>query len=334
MKTKTLLILVLLSTFLLKAQDINPQITEFLGFYDNDNVSEMERVSEEIIKIAPDNYVGYAFVAYTSAVKNDLVTAEKYMKAARNLNPVDGASYGISSYIQFLKGNTSEAEKLMEFSFQIKGSDQALTATLDDINLIERISGKDMTALKEITKTADAKYNQSPAMMQQYYECFQYWSQGKLCDLSRVNSYFSGLQPTNNMVMAITDYYKAINYYGAQNWTEAKEAFYTYLNNPIVINTVDVAYSKAQSYYYLTEYNNSDLDYNGMLNSANKGLKALEEIEFPTNLKCQLLHKKVLALARLGKQDEELIIARQLLEDANKLEFLLMQAQANNTIGG
>ncbi|MFK5986806.1 MAG: CHAT domain-containing protein [Pseudomonadota bacterium] len=333
MKTKTLLILALLSTFLLKAQDISPKVTEFLGFYDNDNVSEMERVSKEIIKIAPDNYAGYAFVGYTSVVENDLVTAEKYMKAARNLNPVDGASYGISSYIQFLKGNTSEAKKLMEFSFQIKGSDQALAATLGDINQIGRVSGIDMTTLKEITKTADANYNQSPAMMQQYYGCYQYWSQGESCDLSQVNTYFSGLHPTNNMVMAITGYYKAISYYGAQNWSGAKEAINSYLNNPIVINAVDIGYSKAQSYYYLTEYDNSDLNYNEMLNSANKGLKALEEIEFPTNLKCQLLHKKVLALASLGKQDEELTVARQLLEEANKLEFLLMQSQANNTIG-
>ena len=334
MKTKILLLLALLiNTIALIAQDINPQITEFIGFYNNDNVSEMGRVSEDIIKIAPDNYVGYAFMAYTSVVNNEIVTAEKYMKAARNLNPVDGASYGISSYIQFLKGNTLEAEKLMNFSFQIKGDDQVLTATLGDINQIERVSGIDLTTLKEMTRAADVKYNQSPAMMQQYYGCYQYWSQGNSCDLSQAKAYFSSLQPNNSMVIAITDYYKAISYYGAQNWAVAKEAINAYLNNPIVIQSADIAYSKGQSYLYLTEYDSADLNYNSMFNSAKKGLKALEEIGFPTNLKCQLLHKKMLALANLGKHDDELLTARQLLEEANNLNFQIMQVHANNTIG-
>ena len=133
--------------------------------------------------------------------------------------------------------------------------------------------------------------------------------------------------------MAITDYYKAISYYGGQKWPEAKEAINAYLNNPVVIATEDIAYSKGQSYLYLTEYDSGELNYNSMFNSAKKGLKALEEIGFPTNLKCQLLHKKMLALANLGKHDDELLTARQLLEEANNLNFQIMQVHANNTIG-
>lgn len=335
MKINILLIVTFLfNAFFLYAQDINPQVTKFFGYYNNDNVIEMERVSKDIIRIAPDNYVGYALTAYSLILNDDLVSAQKYMKAARNLNPVDEGAYGISSYIQFLKGNTSEAEKLMEFSFQIKGNGEVLNATLGDISQIERVTGKDLSALKEITKNADTHYSQSPAMMQQYYGCYQYWSQGNSCDLSQVDSYFSGLKPNNSMVLAITDYYKANTYYSAQNWVDAKEAIIKYLNNPIVIETADIGYSKGQSYYYLTEYDNSDLNYNEMLNSANKGLKALKEIGFSTNLECQLLNNKLISLSRLGKNEELLVVARQLLEEANKLDFLLMQAKANNAIGG
>jgi CHAT domain-containing protein len=313
------------------AQDISPNITSFMEYYGKDDILGMDRVAFEIINLAPDNYAGYAFKAYTSILKNDIETAEKYMSAARNINPVDQGSYGISSYIAFLKGNLSEAKKLMEFSFQVRADETLLQVTLDDISKIEKATKKDLSELKTLAENANANTKDSPAIMQKFYGCFQNWNSGNECaDIAVVNNYFEKQQPQNVIFSANAEYFKAMSFYFAQNYEGAKKAFTSFVDNP-KLQKNEIAYNIAQSYYYLSFYE----DYNPeiLFLNADKGLNALQKIAFPTLLKCQLMHRKIIALGNLGKKEEKMKLAEQLLVEAKKLSFPYMEAQANNTLG-
>jgi CHAT domain-containing protein len=321
----------LLSLNLVMAQDIGPYVNDFLASYSKDDSAGMEKSALQIIQISPDNYAGYAFMGYTSIAKNDLVNAEKYMSVARNINPVDPASYGISAYIEFLKGNTSEAEKLMNYSFQIRTNESLLTGTMGDLNQIERMTGKDLSALKIITNTANSNSTGSPAVMQKYYGCYQNWSEGRECpELAAARTYFSSISPQNPMVIAMTDYYKGYSFYNLQKWDDGKTAFSNFVANPVLVNQ-DVAYAVAQSYFFLSNYD--EFNAGSVYLNATKGLEAISKIPYPTILKCNLLQRKSIALKGLGREDEEMEVTKLLISESKKINLPAVEAQANNTLG-
>jgi|GEM_PF-1263330 len=325
-------IILLLNFFQLSAQDTNQQIQKFFEFYDKDEVFGMNQIAESIMKADPDNYAGYAFKAYSSILKNDMASAEKFIGTASSINPVDQASYGIASYIAFINGNTSEAKKLMEFSFQIRPDDGLLKATMGDIEQIERIIKKDMSALKGMVNSANTQTGGSPAIMQKYYSCIAQWQQGQECaDIASVKAYFQKLQPNNPMVMAYADFYKGTNFYNAQKWEEAKILLNAFLSNPTIQNST-AHYNKAQAYNYLSYYD--DYNANTLNATANKGLKEINKLGFETFMNCQLLARKMTALNALKNSAEMEKVATHLLEDAKAIGYTYMEAKALSTLGG
>ncbi len=325
-------ILFFLNLFQLSAQDTNQQIQRFLEYYAKDDTVGMNHIAESIIKADPDNYAGYAFKAYTSILKNDLTAADKYIATASSINPVDQGSYGIASYIAFLKGNVSEAQKLMDFSLQLRADDGALKVTLDDISQIERFTKKDLGGLKEITKASNSKTTGSPAIMQKYFNCQSKWNQGQECgDFTVVKSYFQNQQPNNPMVMAYADFYKGIKFYNAGQWEPAQILLNAFLNNPAIKNST-AYYDKAQTYNYLSYY--EGFNNNTLFATANKGLAEIDKLGFVTFLNCQLLARKMLALDGLKNASEMEKVANHLLEDSKSIGYTYMQAKALNALGG
>jgi CHAT domain-containing protein len=315
------------------AQDINPQLNNFMAAYGQDDMAGMEKAANNILQIAPDNYAGYAFKGYISILKNDMANASKYMDVAASLNPVDQGSYGIASYIQFINGNTPEAEKLMNYSFQVSGADGLENTTLDDISQIERFTKKDLSGLKTITKNANTATKNAVANMQKFYGCVnQYYSGSNCTDEASVKTYFNSQNPKNPMAVAILGYYKGLGYYNNGKFEEAKPILDKFVNDATIVSNKDKGYTVAQAYFYLSFYD--DYNANTLYVNATKGLEALKTIPFTTLLKCQLLHRKSIAEGSLGKPKEQLVTAQQLLVEAKKVDFPFMEAQANNTIGG
>jgi len=327
------LLAIIFCTVQISAQDISPQLNSFMLAYGQDEINGMDKAANDIIKLAPDNYAGYAFKGYVFTLKNDLESASKYMDVAASLNPVDQGSYGIASYIQFLKGNTAEAEKLMNFSFQVAAAEGLDKATLDDIAQIERFTKKDLSELKTITRNAHVATTNAVSHMQKFYGCVQQNFAGKECaEEASIRTYFNSLRPRNTMPLAILDYNKGLGFYNSGNYDEAKTYLKKFVNNSTIVSAKDKGYAIAQSYFYLSFYD--EFNANTLYLNATKGLQALEEIPFTTLLKCQLLQRKSLALGLMGKSKEQLTTAKQLLSHATEVSFPLMEAQANNTIGG
>ncbi len=325
-------IVFLLNLFQLSAQDTNRQIQKFMEFYEKDEVFGMNQIAESIMKTDPDNFAGYAFKAYTSILKNEMASAEKFIGTASSIYPVDQASYGIASYIAFINGNTSEAKKLMDFSFQIRSDDGLLKATMGDIVQIERITKKDMSALKEMVNSANAQTVGSPTIMQKYYSCMAQWQKGQECtDIASVKAYFQKLEPNNPVVMAYAYFYKGTNFYNAQKFDEAKTLLNAFVANP-VIQSSTAHYDKAQAYNYLSYYD--DYNANTLNATANKGLLEINKLGFPTFMNCQLLARKMTALGALKNSEEMEKVAIHLLEDAKVIGYTYMQAKALSTLGG
>ena len=325
-------IILLLNFFQLSAQDTNQQIQKFMEFYAKDEIFGMNQIAESIMKVDPDNYAGYAFKAYTSILKNDIASAEKFIATASSINPVDQGSYGIASYIAFINGKTSEARILVDFSFQIRPDDGLLKATMGDIEQIERITKKDMSALKEMVNFANTQTVSSPAIMQKYYSCMAQWQQGQECaDIASVKTYFQKLQPNNPVVMAYADFYKGTNFYNAQKWDEAKILLNQFLANPVIKNST-AHYDKAQAYNYLSYYD--DYNANTLNATANKGLAEINKLGFETFMNCQLLARKMSALGALENSLEMEKVATHLLEDARAIGYTYMEAKALSVLGG
>lgn len=325
-------IVFLLNLFQLSAQDTNQQIQKFLEFYAKDEVIGMNQIAENIMKADPDNYAGYAFKAYTSILKNDMASAEKFIATASSINPVDQGSYGIASYIAFINGNTSEAKKLMDYSFQIRPDDGLLMGTMGDIEQIERLTKKDMSGLKEMVNIANTQTVGSPAIIQKYFNCQLQWQQGNECaDFATVKSYFQKLQPNNPMVMAYADFYKGSSFYNAQKWEDAKILFDAFLANPSIQKST-AHYAKAQVYNYLSYYD--DYNANTLNATANKGLTEINKLGFETFMNCQLLARKMVALGALKNSAEMEKTANHLLADAKQIGYTYMEAKALSALGG
>ena len=325
-----LLAIVTISTLL--AQDITPKLTAFGGYYGKDDIAGMDRTGQETIVLAPDNYAGYAFRAYAAVLKNEISSAESYINKARQLNPVDQGSYGIAAYIQFMLGNVTEAQKLMDFSFQIRSDETLLSTTLADIIQIERLTKVNLSVLKEMTSKTNSKSPDAVKYTSQLKTCQNAWYAGKPSALeTSVLSYFKRQVPKNPMAIAHLDYLKGSAYYAAKKWDEAKIAFNTFVNNPTIANETDKNYLIAQAYFYLSYYDEHNTNY--VYANVTKALSSIAKLGFSTQSNAQLLHRKAITLGNLNKKNEQLQVAQELLAAAKKMGYTYMMAQANNTLG-
>ena len=314
------------------AQDITPKLTAFGGYYGKDDILGMDKTGQETIVLAPDNYAGYAFRAYASVLKNEIPLAESYINKARQLNPVDQGSYGVAAYIQFMLGNVAEAQKLMDFSFQIRTDETLIKTTLDDISQIERLTKINLLALKEMAKKANSKSPDAVKNMTQFLACQKAWYEGKSCNQEvNVIAYFNRQAPKNVMAIAQLDYLKGSAYYAAKKWDEARKAFETFVNNPTIANETDKNYLIAQAYFYLSYYDEHNANY--VYANVTKALSSIDKLGFPTQSNAQLLHRKAVTLGNLSRKPEQLQVAQKLLVEAKKMGYTYMTAQANNTIG-
>ena len=207
-----------------------------------------------------------------------------------------------------------------------------LNGTIGDLEQIERIAKKDMSALKEIVTVANSKTVGSPAIMQKYFNCMAMWQQGQDCsDFAVIKNYFQKLQPNNPMVMAYADFYKGTSFYNSQKWDDAKLLLNQFLANPVIKNS-SAHYDKAQAYNYLSYYD--DYNPNTLNATANKGLAEINKLGFETFMNCQLLARKMSALGALDNPTEMEKVATHLLEDAKAIGYTYMEAKALSVLGG
>ncbi|HIB37333.1 CHAT domain-containing protein [Mesonia sp.] len=329
---KRLLIFFCLVTFLginCYAQDYNETLQSFMQHYQKDNLTGMKQVAQQLKQYYPDDYAGYAFAAYTNLLENKLSDAEVNLKSVRILNPVDLGSYSIGSYKAFLNGNTSEAEKLMHFAFQLKTNQTALQDILGDISQLERFLKKDLSELKKIAQDADNNTSGSIKAMKIYTDCTAAWWQKKDCNVTEAVNYFNNREHKNVEVLAQIQFNRASAYYDTQQWEQAQKAYQQFLELPVVKNG-QLGFAVAHSLLRLSYF---DADGELIIAKANQGLKYIEDLPNTTFIKCELLMRKMHAYAELNDLENKLVAAQTLLNHAKKVNFTYAALKAKNTIG-
>ncbi|QOD62112.1 CHAT domain-containing protein [Polaribacter haliotis] len=333
MKKKILLLVLLFVSLISNAQDINALYKKAGKAVSLKNVTELKATANSLIKIAPENYVGYLYLAFTSCLENNISSAKKNIETAFNLNYLDASTFAIASYTSFLEGNLEESKKQMDFSYALVSYKNALNITLDDINWIEKATGKNCSQLKEFAKNASKNNPNNITNAQKLYACFTDWQKGNASKNEKdVLSYLSKKGNYGKTAIAVFKFLKAAFFYNNHKIDEAVTNIHQFIENSLVKNNPNLRYQVAKAYNYLSDNSALIFDHKNTLNEANNGLENVQGF-ITKDLELILLNTKLKALVGLNKRDEIISVANQLLEKAKNKKNSSFEAMANNTLG-
>ncbi|MDH7911801.1 CHAT domain-containing protein [Winogradskyella sp. SYSU M77433] len=317
---------VLLLSLCTKAQNAQQAQEKFSQGYETKNVALMDVAADEYIKYNSDNSFGYIFKAFAAIAKNDLTTAKRYAKTANQMFPMESSNYTLASYIAFLEGKTSEASKFMHYAFQLSPDVKGAASTKEELDILTELTGKDFSALKTIAENAEKATAGAIQNYNDYNVCVNQWYEGKACDPSQYLKVWANYSPVNPLLKDFANATQAIAYYFAGQFDLAKPRLETAINSQYLN-----PYTKALCFERLTWYDRYDL--NKTFLYANKGLAEIEKLDFPTLTKADLLFRKAQIVGDMGKRDDMLQLAEQLLTLATELGNDYHIINANNLIG-
>ncbi|MAN28901.1 MULTISPECIES: CHAT domain-containing protein [Mesonia] len=312
-----------------KAQDYNETVQSFQQYYKVDDLAGMKQIAHQLVQYYPDDYAGYAFAAYTSLLENKLSEAEINLQSVQILNPADLGSYSIAAYAAFLNGNPQEAEKLMNYAFQLKTNTAVLSEILEDISQLERFLQKDLAALKTVAQEADKNTSGAISAMKIYADCTAAWWQKKECAITETLNYLNSQKFKNEEIIAQIQFNRASAYYDTQQWDQAQKAYQQFLELPIV-KKGHLGFAAAHSLLRLSYF---DADGELIIAKANQGLNYIEGLLNTSFIQCELLMRKMHAYAELNDLENKFASAQHLLSKAEKINFTFAALKAKNTIG-
>lgn len=333
MKNKLLVLAILFISAITKAQDINALYTKAGNAVSSKNITELKSAANSLIKIAPENYVGHLYLAFVNCLENDVISANKNIEVAQNLNYLDASGFSIASYTSFLSGDLATSINQMDFSFALVSYQNALNISLDDINWLEKATGKDCSQLKEIAKNASEKNPNNIKYAQKLYACFTDWQKGNSSkNEQEVISYLSKKGNYGETSIAVFKFLKAAFFYNNNKIDEAVIQIHRFIENPLVKNNSNLRYQIAKAYNYLSDNSSIIFDHKNTLNEANKGLENVHGF-ITKDLELILLNTKLKAQVGLNNKNEIISIANLLLEESKKQQSTVYEAMANNTLG-
>ena len=332
-KSLSLLILLLFSINS-KAQDLSTLFQQMGSAYNNSDVIEMDKISKKIKEIAPDNYAGWAYSGFVSILKNDLLNAKKEIKIMNAISPVDGASYGITSYYLFLEGKTLEAQKYMDYSFQLYNPN-ALDTTLKDVDMIATKTGRNMSGLKTIVKNSASKYINAQKATNAFYSALKDWSEGKnsIHEKTFVNG-FKSMQPVNHELLAFGIHLKGIYFYNAKKFNEAKKEIDTFSKNLVIKNSNRAQFAIAQNLLYSSYYDFSSYKWNQVFTKTEKALKTIQLIPKATLMKSDILGQQLQVISKIKNSNKNIVsVAKETLATAKNTGNNYQVINAENALG-
>src|SRR5690554_1687271 len=326
------LVVFFLSSYQSKAQDYNQLINDFQEAYKQENITLMESKSQDLIYYYTDNYAGYALMTFVKLLKKDLASSERHLNTAMNLAPYDSSMYSIASLYHLARNNTTEAQKWMEFAFQIRNNDGFKEELVKDLKMLNKFSGVQVSDMISRVDSYQNKYPNSIALVQKMGQCFEKWNSGANCSEYQptVNT-MSGYNPKNNLGISALNYYKANGIYYSVDYHQGigllkdfvtKNAGVSYLN-----------FLRANAYLYLSTHEDSQYNNETAYLYEKKGLDELGSISHLTYLKVMLLNRKMLCEGNLKLDSQKIQTAQQLLSLAKELGNTEFQVQALNSIG-
>ncbi|MBV7270457.1 CHAT domain-containing protein [Winogradskyella luteola] len=325
---KTIISLLIIASFSALGYTQNAQAAQekFYKAYDTKNAVGMNQAADEYIKYNSDNSYGYVFKSFAAIAKNDLPTAKKYATIANQMFPMESSNYSLQSYIAYLENRMADAEKMMTFAFQLSWDAAGAKSTKDELDMLASMTGKDFTALKTIADKADAATPGAVENFNAYNACVNKWYEGKPCDVFANLKKWKNFSPVNPMISDFVTATKGIANYTVGKFDDAKPQLETAINssnlNP---------YTKAICYEKLSWYDRHEL--NKTYRYADLGLKEVRKLKANNLVEADLLFRKYECAAALGRSEESLQLAKELLALATTLGNDYHIINANNAIG-
>ena len=333
MKLKIILITSLVFSINFNAQDLNTLFNNAANAVKTKNIPALKSAAISLQKAAPENYAGHLYLAFVNCLENNIISAKKNLNASFNFNYLDASNFAIASYISFLDGNLEASRQQMDFSFKLVSYPDALSTTLDDINWIEKETGKDCTQLKEFTKKANSNPANSIAKAQKVFAVITDWQKGK--NSSNENEAYQYLSSNYNYgktALSVFKYIKGVIFYNGQQYQEGVHLINNFTNNNAVKSNSKLQYGLAQAYNYLSDNNYYSANYEGMLNEAKLGLQHLSDLKTET-LELILINNKLKAFTGLNSKNNIFSTAKTLLNKATQKNNDYFKAIANNALG-
>ena len=299
----------------------------------NKNIYNLKNAAEAIIKVAPEDHTGYLYLSFVNCLENDIPSAKENAKNASNFNYLDASNFAITSYISFLNNDIEASTKQMNFSYRLVSYPDALKTTLDDINWIEKETGKDCTKLKQIAKNANSNSSNSISKAKKIFTAIAEWQKGENYENeNEVSTYLSSNTDFGKPALAAIKFIKGVIFYNKGKYQQAIPLINNFTNNSAAKNNKNLQYPLAQAYNYLADNSFYSSDYKSMLDQANMGLKVVKLIK--TNfLGLDLLNNKLKAVTGLNNRYKVYEIANYLLREAIKNKNEYFEALANNSLG-
>ncbi|MCX7548730.1 CHAT domain-containing protein [Xanthomarina sp. F1114] len=333
-KILTLLCLVFAVTNVAIAQNtFNDYYNHYIEGYDTKDLAKMKKGSEDLMTHFSDEFAGFYLHAYYQILNNDLNAAQSANQQAINIQPLLEYAYYTQAYIDFLKGNTDSALQNLEWAAQLSTFPTS-DDIVNDMSLIEQISGKDLTTLKtKWTSFYENKKidNQKALALGQCVNGV--FTQGKTCDnLDQLFAHYINLPNSNPVFQTILPSLKAVSLYYKGNSKASVEQFEKF--KKLSENNTKLYWRRSHALHFLSVIKNNSFNSRGALLDINEALNAYKNLDYPSIHQASMTFHKINVLNALEAQDEEIIqTAYQLEGIANQINNDYFKAKAYGTIG-
>ena len=328
-----IIVLALLYSSIASTQDLNTLYTNASNAINTKNKVALKNTAIALIKNNPENYAGHLYLAFVNCLENNISSAKKNTEISLNLNYLDAAGFAIASYTSFLEGNLELSKKQMTFSYALVSYREALKYTLDDINWIEKETGKDCTQLKEFAKTANKNNINNIRNMQNLFACSKDWQKGKNSNHeSGIKLYLSNKGTYGKIAFEVFKFSKGGFLFFQNRTDDAVSIMNNFINHPLVKENKNLRYIKAKAYNYLSNNSFHSYNYKNMLEETLLGLENLNGF-VTKDLELILLNDKLKAEVGLEMKTKIITSANILLNKATSKNNNYYKAFANNTLG-
>jgi len=298
------------------------------------NFKDMKSSSDKLVKYYTDDYAGYALNAFYYLCRGQNNEAKQRVKTMLQLNPIDAGGYSIKASLEFALGNKQNAEKYLQYAFQIANYSEFKMEIIEDATTIQEMaSHKDFEEYKLLIEKVYNQNHQNIARASTLLNCFTQAYQGKACEgFEKVIGEFQTLKPINPVIPLIAKFSKAVKKYSNYENEDAKTLFKSFLIDSKPLEH-GLRYLRGSAYSYLAGIYFYNYDYKSALVNSKKSLLELSKLGISTQLQAFVLNNKCNYENDLNLKEDHLQTAYNLLAIATILNSDYYKAYANNNIG-
>jgi CHAT domain-containing protein len=336
MKKRSIYLFILFIVFSLNLsaqKDFNTYYNQFLNGYDTNNLSEMKSGSENLMVHFSDEFAGFYLNAYYQILAGDLEKAQKANNQAMNIQPLLQYPYLTQAYIDYSKGNTSDAMQNLEWASQLN-TFQNSQDIIDDISKIESFTKKDFSALKTKWKSYFETKKTNTAKASELDICVNgIITQGKVCtSLNQLFAYYSSLPNPNPIFKKILPNLKAITLYYQGQTKASQQEFERFID--LSRNETKLYWRRSHALNFLSVVKDNALNTRGALLDINEGLKTYSNLNYSSLQQANIVLHKMNVLSRLDANKDDIVeTAKELEQIANHIDNDYFRAKAYGTIG-